>query len=211
MPAEAVNPSQPLPVQPAASSPPAAVPSQAVAKGPDMKKRVKPEDMEGATLYSRRDFFVRAGWFFFWMVLSSWVLGLVRFLFPRVLFEPSNIFKAGFPQEYPVGEVSTRFTGDQSVWIERNNDGFFAIIARCTHLGCTPVWLSSENKFKCPCHGSGFHVDGVNFEGPAPRALERCKIVLAEDGQLLIDKGIVFIYEKGEWTKPEAFLKMLPQ
>ena len=36
-----------------------------------------------------------------------------------------------------------------------------------------PNWLDGEQKFKCPCHGSGFYMTGVNFEGPAPRPLER--------------------------------------
>ena len=45
--------------------------------------------------------------------------------------------------------------------------------------------LSAENKFKCPCHGSGFRTTGINFEGPAPRPLERARIVLADDGQIL--------------------------
>lgn len=191
------------PEQPLTVSPPEA-------KGPELKKRIRPEEIEGS-LYSRRDFFIKAGWYFFWVVMTSWILGLVRYMFPRVLFEPSNVFKAGFPDEYPVGEISTRWVAEQRVWIARTSEGFYAIRALCTHLGCTPIWLSSEDKFKCPCHGSGFHRDGVNFEGPAPRALERAKITLTEDGQLLIDKGTLFLYEKGEWNKPEAFLKIIPR
>lgn len=174
---------------------------------PDLKKKVKPEEIEGS-LYSRRDFFIKAGWYLFWVAITSWTVGLVRYLFPRVLFEPSNIFKAGYPAEYPVGEISTRWVQSQRVWITRTPQGFYALLARCTHLGCTPIWLSSEDKFKCPCHGSGFHRDGVNFEGPAPRALERSKVTLADDGQLLVDKGTIFLYEKGEWNKPEAMLKI---
>ena len=75
-----------------------------------------------------------------------------------------------------------------------------------THLGCTPNWLGGENKFKCPCHGSGFYKTGINFEGPAPRPLERYRISLAEDGQILIDKSKKFQQEKGEWNNPESFL-----
>jgi cytochrome b6-f complex iron-sulfur subunit len=127
-------------------------------------------------------------------------------MFPRVLFEPPTSFKAGYPWEYTVGEVSERFKDTQRVWIIREEDGFYALLAVCTHLGCTPRWLRSENKFKCPCHGSGFRKSGINFEGPAPRPLERVKITLAEDGQLLIDKGIRYRYEKGEWGKPGSFL-----
>ena len=72
----------------------------------------------------------------------------------------------------------------------------------CTHLGCTPNYLSAENKFKCPCHGSGFRLTGVNFEGPAPRPLERARVALADDGQILVDKSRKFQYELGQWKDP---------
>ena len=80
-------------------------------------------------------------------------------------------------------------------------EGFYALPAVCTHLGCAPKWLEFENKFRCPCHGSGFTREGVNFEGPAPRALDRLKVDLTEDGELLVDKSQTYIYEKGEWDK----------
>jgi cytochrome b6-f complex iron-sulfur subunit len=68
------------------------------------------------------------------------------------------------------------------------------------------VWSESENKFKCPCHGSGFTKEGINYEGPAPRPLERLRITLAEDGQLEIESEMKFRYERGEWDKPGSFL-----
>ena len=80
--------------------------------------------------------------------------------------------------------------------------GFYALHTTCTHLGCTPNFLSAEAKFKCPCHGSGFRPTGINFEGPAPRPLERARIVLADDGQILIDKSRKFQYELGQWIDP---------
>src|SRR5436190_7148997 len=136
-----------------------------------------------------------------------------RFMFPNVLNEPPQQFKAGFPNEYGMG-VDERWKEKFGVWLVRTPEdvdlhasGFYALISVCTHLGCTPNFLSAENKFKCPCHGSGFRTSGVNFEGPAPRPLERARVVLAEDGQLLIDKSRKFQYELGQWIDPEAFLK----
>ena len=90
----------------------------------------------------------------------------------------------------------------------REEKDFYALFASCTHLGCTPGWLPLEEKFKCFCHGSGFGRRGINFEGPAPRPLERVKIDLVEDGQLLIDTSVRFRYEKGEWDRPGAYLKV---
>jgi cytochrome b6-f complex iron-sulfur subunit len=136
-----------------------------------------------------------------------------RFMFPNVLTEPPQQFTAGFPGEYGMG-VDERWKERFGVWLVRtpndivqNVPGFYALLVTCTHLGCTPNWLSAEAKFKCPCHGSGFRPTGINFEGPAPRPLERARIVLADDGQILIDKSRKFQYEIGQWMDPEAFLR----
>jgi len=160
----------------------------------------------GTLWMSRRNFLSRAGWAAFFSFLGTMLLGSLRFMFPRVLFEPSTVFKAGLPGDYPVGAVSTKWVKDYRTWIVRDDKGFYAIFAQCTHLGCTPRWLEAEGKFKCPCHGSGFTMAGINFEGPAPRPLERVKIGLADDGQLLIDTSIRFREEQGQWVNPEAFL-----
>ncbi len=165
-------------------------------------------DEKGSLWMSRRNFFSRSGWIAFFAFVGSFLIGSLRFMFPRVLFEPSPVFKAGYPDDYPLGAVSTKWVKDQRVWIVRNEEGIYAIFAQCTHLGCTPRWLDAENKFKCPCHGSGFTSEGVNFEGPAPRPLERVKVALAEDGQLLIDKSIKFLEEKGDWGKPGSILSV---
>jgi cytochrome b6-f complex iron-sulfur subunit len=137
-----------------------------------------------------------------------------RFMFPNVLNEPPQQFKVGFPSEYGMG-VDERWKEKYAIWlvrtpedIDQHASGFYALISVCTHLGCTPNYLSAENKFKCPCHGSGFRLTGVNFEGPAPRPLERARIVLADDGQILVDKSRKFQRELGQWTDPEAFLKV---
>src|SRR6266704_2322027 len=124
--------------------------------------------------------------------------------------EPSGISRRLFLWSLPVGwtafaaactsgEVDVRWKDAFGVWIVRVPDGFYALISVCTHLGCSPNWLPAENKFKCPCHGSGFYMTGVNFEGPAPRPLERARIVLADDGQILVVKSVKFQQEKGEW------------
>ena len=137
-----------------------------------------------------------------------------RFMFPNVLNEPPQQFKVGFPADFGMG-VDERFKESNGVWIVRTADdivhrasGFYVLNTTCTHLGCTPNFLAAESKFKCPCHGSGFRPTGINFEGPAPRPLERNRIVLAEDGQILIDKSRKFQYELGQWIDPDAFLQI---
>jgi len=171
------------------------------------KKSATDDEGKGVSRRSFMRWSLPVGWAAFSAATASSLVASARFMFPNVLFEPPQSFKAGFPAEYNVGEVDTRWKDAFGVWIVREPEGFYALIAVCTHLGCSPNWLAAENKFKCPCHGSGFYRTGINFEGPAPRPLERARIVLADDGQLLVDKSVKFQQEKGEWDKAEAFLK----
>jgi len=159
-----------------------------------------------ANLWTRREFFGLAGWGAFLSAIGLGLFGFLRFLFPRVLFEPSPVFKAGKISDYKPGEVSEKYIESERVWIERQTDRIVAILAICTHLGCTPRWLPFENKFKCPCHGSGFTKDGINFEGPAPRPLERLAIRLDPEGTLVVDKSKKFRQERGEWNNPDSFV-----
>lgn len=139
-----------------------------------------------------------------------WVLGLARYMFPNILTEPPTRFKVGFPDTLAPGQVDERFKAAFGVWIVRHEyegqSQIFALKTVCTHLGCTPNWLESEQKFKCPCHGSGFYKEGINFEGPAPRPLERYAIRVADDGQLEVDKSRVFHEETGQWRDPASFV-----
>jgi hypothetical protein len=57
---------------------------------------------------SRRRFFAYVGWASFASFWLGVAIATVRFLFPRVLYEPSQRFDAGKPEDYQVGEVSTR-------------------------------------------------------------------------------------------------------
>jgi cytochrome b6-f complex iron-sulfur subunit len=174
----------------------------------------KPADADDTSPLMSRRGWIALSWGAFTAASAAALAATGRFMFPNVLNEPPAQFKIGFPNEYGPG-VDERFKDRFGVWVVRtpsdvvhNTGGFFALISVCTHLGCTPNWLSAENKFKCPCHGSGFRPSGINFEGPAPRPLERARIVLAEDGQILVDKSRKFQFELGQWIDPESFLKV---
>jgi cytochrome b6-f complex iron-sulfur subunit len=132
--------------------------------------------------------------------LVAWFLAFFRFFLPRTLFEPATSFKIGYPEEYGLG-VDTKFQQKYRIWVDRTPDRIFVIYARCTHLGCTPDWKPSENKFKCPCHGSGYDSEGVNFEGPAPRPMDRARVEIAPDGQILVDVSRLYQWPKGQPTQ----------
>ena len=139
---------------------------------------------------TRRRLISFVGWGSFASFFGGITIGTLRFFFPRVLYEPSQRFMAGKPEDYQVGEVSTRFLKAQRVWIVRTAEGMYSLIAICTHLGCTPIWWPDEQRIKCPCHGSNFLLDGTNIAGPAPQPLFRASISLDLAGNIVVDKSL---------------------
>ena len=110
----------------------------------EREKRARERAQLGG-LWSRRDVFGRFGWSVFAAFSGVSLLAAIRSAFPRVLFTPPSTFKAGLPTDYAIGEVSEKFKKDQRVWIIRTEAGLYALFAKCTHLGCTPRWLTAEN------------------------------------------------------------------
>ena len=147
-------------------------------------------------------------WSLIWGYLAVNFLMFLRFFFPRTLFEPKTVFPIGYPSDFGLG-VETKFQKDYRVWVVRNAERLFVIYARCTHLGCTPDWKPAENKFKCPCHGSGYDSEGINFEGPAPRPMDRAQVELDATGQIVVDTSKLFECPKGatcRFNDPGSFL-----
>jgi cytochrome b6-f complex iron-sulfur subunit len=109
-----------------------------------------------------------------------------QYLSPNVLFEPPTTFRAGNPDLYPSDSVT--FLQDQLVYIVRTAQGFYAVSAVCTHLGCITQWKPEDNLIECPCHGSKFQSNGTVVAGPAPGPLPHFAISLTTDGELSVDK-----------------------
>ncbi len=204
---------EPAPATTTAPPPAATTPKPAAPKAAAPPKPAAPSKAP----VPRRSFlsWMTLAWVAFTASMLASLTATARFMFPNVLFEPPPTFKAGYPDEIQVGQVDERFKQRFAVWLVRTafdewgkSEGIYALSTVCTHLGCTPNWLEAEQKFKCPCHGSGYYKTGVNFEGPTPRPLERYAISLADDGQILVDKSRKFQEEKGEWDNPAAFLKV---
>jgi len=147
-----------------------------------------------------------------WIALgSSAALGTFaagRFMFPNAVAEPDPTIRAGQLSTYtdlPDGSVVSTFS-DQGAWIVRLKDRIVALGTTCTHLGCPTHWDGEHRRFKCPCHGSNFTIDGTNIDGPAPRALDRYRVT-EENGELIVDRNKAFRKEKKQWESKESFIR----
>ena len=160
---------------------------------------------------NRRHFLKILGWGSFFTTIGISCLGFIRFLYPNVLFEKPSTFNVGSPDEFKTNgerdyQVYEYWKAEHSVWIVKEKSRIYAIQARCTHLGCTPNYFADEGIFKCPCHGSQFHCNGVNFAGPAPRPLDRCRIFVDGDGGICVDKSRLYTFK--EFDKPGAYVEV---
>jgi len=166
-----------------------------------------PDDTDESKQIARRRRFVMASVLGF---LGVNFVMFLRFFLPRALYEPKTNFTIGYPSDFGFG-VDTKFQNQYRIWVVRNTEGIFVISAICTHLGCTPDWKASENKFKCPCHGSGYDPEGVNFEGPAPRPMDRAHVELDPEGKIVVDLSRLFRWPKGErsqFNDPGAIIRV---
>ncbi|MGD0980308.1 MAG: ubiquinol-cytochrome c reductase iron-sulfur subunit [Solirubrobacteraceae bacterium] len=152
-----------------------------------------PGAFEGETVTRRR--------FMTGTVHGAGMLMTAGFTLPAIGFALGPIFhnytlgwqSVGYPRDFPdnnyipivittspgIGEA-----GKSTVYIRQRDPSvdklpqtkynrWVAITSRCSHLGCSVLWVEASERFVCPCHGSVFDAEGVRVSGPAPRPLDR--------------------------------------
>jgi len=148
-------------------------------------EKEKHEDPEGSL--NRRQFFVRLGLGSLAVAGAGTAVFAYQFLSPNVLYEPSPIVNAGKPASYPPDSVT--LDPATGIFVVRETQGFYALSAVCTHLGCLTAWKPDLGIIACPCHGSKFKPDGTKIAGPAPRPLPWLRMWLSDDGDLMVDRS----------------------
>ena len=109
---------------------------------------------------------------------------LARSVLPDVLYEPPRRFPVGRPLDFPPASVT--LVSERRLFVFNTPDGFYAISAVCSHLGCN-VNHEPGKGFACPCHGSTFEEDGRVRTGPAAWPLPRFSMSLSRRGELIVD------------------------
>ncbi len=159
-----------------------------------MQDENKPEAAETKKIFDRRAFFVRLGLGSLGIATAGTAAFAYQYLSPNVLFEPSPIINAGKPESYPVDSVT--LDANSGIYLIRSQEGFFALSAICTHLGCLTAWKPELGIIACPCHGSKFSVfdpkrnPGQKIEGPAPKPLPWLRTWVSDEGDLMIDRSV---------------------
>jgi cytochrome b6-f complex iron-sulfur subunit len=137
--------------------------------------------------FDRRAFFVKLGLGSLSIAATGTAVFAYQFLSPNVLYEPSPIVNAGKPEGYP--EDSVTLDVNSGIYLIHTKEGFFALSAICTHLGCMTAWKPELGIIACPCHGSKFNREGEKIAGPAPRPLPWLRTWVSDDGDLMVDRS----------------------
>ena len=148
-------------------------------------EKEKQENQDGSL--NRRQFFVRLGLGSLAVAGAGTAVFAYQFLSPNVLYEPSPIVNAGKPASYPPDSVT--LDPATGIFVARETQGFYALSAVCTHLGCLTAWKPELGIIACTCHGSKFKPDGTKIAGPAPRPLPWLRMWLSDDGDLMVDRS----------------------
>jgi cytochrome b6-f complex iron-sulfur subunit len=162
------------------------------------------------------NFALAAGWGLVAFVTATSLAMFQDFFGPKVLREPKRQWRVGHISAFGTsGIVDESFkktpAGGEGFWIvnlQPDEDKLVALSTICTHLGCIPEWKPSDLKYKCPCHGSGYYKNGINFEGPTPRPLERFAISVDADGYVNVDQTKIYRQELAQWDAPESFISL---
>jgi cytochrome b6-f complex iron-sulfur subunit len=137
----------------------------------------------------RREAFVKLGLVSLGVAGAGAAVFGYEFLAPNVLYEPSPVTSLGKPDRYPQGSVTA--DPKAGIYIVHGPEGFYALSAVCTHLGCLTSWAAGQNQIACPCHGSKFNVEGVRVAGPAPKPLAWLRMWINDEGELMVDRSSI--------------------
>ena len=89
----------------------------------------------------------------------------------------SGVYVGGV-DDFPNGQFFKLNLGSNAAIVVRDDDGFYAMRAVCTHAVCTLDPPDAFGETRCPCHGARFSGRGDPIEGPATASLPHLLVVI---------------------------------
>jgi cytochrome b6-f complex iron-sulfur subunit len=80
-----------------------------------------------------------------------------------------------------VGQGAVFSVNNKPVIVIHTPDGYKALSATCTHLGCIVAWNEQRQVIACPCHEAFFNTNGAVISGPPPAPLPVYRIQVEGD------------------------------
>lgn len=94
----------------------------------------------------------------------------------------------GSTADLPVGKGQVYSVANKPVLVVHTEDGFHALSATCTHLGCIVTWNEGKAVVACPCHAAFFTINGDVISGPPPSPLPTYQVQVQGD-QIYVQGG----------------------
>jgi cytochrome b6-f complex iron-sulfur subunit len=90
--------------------------------------------------------------------------------------------------DVPAGTGQVFSVYNKPVLVINTPDGYQALSATCTHLGCILFWNEQRQLIACPCHEAYFNTNGAVVAGPPPSPLPTYRVRV--DGDQIYVEGV---------------------
>lgn len=90
--------------------------------------------------------------------------------------------------DLPPGTGQVFSVYNKPVLVISTPDGYQALSATCTHLGCILFWNEQRQLIACPCHEAYFNTNGAVVSGPPPAPLPTYRVQV--DGDQIFVEGV---------------------
>jgi cytochrome b6-f complex iron-sulfur subunit len=90
--------------------------------------------------------------------------------------------------DLPVGRGEVFSVNNKPVLVIHTDEGYSALSAVCSHLGCIVFWQEQRGVIACPCHEAYFNTNGAVISGPPPSPLAVYRVQVEGD-QIYVEGG----------------------
>jgi len=114
---------------------------------------------------------------------ASFLYPILKYLIPPKLpdFGTEAVLAARVADMKPNEGIIFRFGTKPGLLIEEAPGKYTAMVAVCTHLGCTVQYRPDHHDVWCPCHNGVYDIHGRNISGPPPRPLQALDVQVRGD------------------------------